>query len=792
MTARNIDVDLRARVDQFNRGFDEAEVRIERFDARVQGMNAEFAALSAGIVGAGGVVAALAAWGAVQVSAAMQTKDLLDDTGKLAQRLGMTTESLSELRYAGSLADASMEEMSVATRSLANKMQDAERGVGNAGLVFRAMNIDIHDVNGNLKTADVMFGEIADKFSGYRDGIRKTALATDLFGRTGEKLIPLLNGGAQGLRENAAEARQLGVVFDQELTRKAEAVNDNFTRLKTAGEGFKVKLASEVLPALVDVTNWMAKAAKEGGALYGVLAGLGVAGAKVFGVEINPMRRAENDATAAFNRVVSLKKAISDEEATLAADRGGLLGRGVSQWRLKGLKEDLATAEKELKSSTRRVAGLLEPLAGTEGTADAPVPETKSKATATKISDYQRLLFTLNEKIAVETADLMQTEKLSTAEKDFAKYSADLAAGRLKLTAAEKTVAGAFWETYLARAKANEEEKAAKKADDLVADYRRINAQTVDRINREADLALMNERGRTVAQALYKVEDEGAKIRERILRDLPEGAARTKALADADGELAAQIERVTAATEKSYDDQRTFEFGWRKAFQAYEDSASNAANTAKTAFTGLTGAMESGLRTFVKTGKMDFRSFGDAVINTLIDIQMQALRTKILAPMSQSIGGWIAKAFGFGGSSGAGSAGSMGNVVEPAVSSVAFAAKGAVFAGSNLHQYVNTVQTTPRTFAFERVQGFARGGVFAEAGPEAVMPLTRDGQGNLGVRASGTGAPSIAFNLINETGQAMQANARGTPEFDGERWVQDVVLRLIDTSPNFRAALGRT
>lgn len=70
-----------------------------------------------------------------------------------------------------------------------------------------------------------------------------------------------------------------------------------------------------------------------------------------------------------------------------------------------------------------------------------------------------------------------------------------------------------------------------------------------------------------------------------------------------------------------------------------------------------------------------------------------------------------------------------------------------MFSGApDLHQYVNTVQTSPKVFGFNRLHAFAKGGVFAEAGPEAVMPLTRDASGRLGVSASGS---SVTVNVIN-------------------------------------------
>ena len=79
-----------------------------------------------GVVAAAGT--AIAAWATAQLASALAIKDTADQIDKLSQRMGESTESVSELRYAFDLNDASMEEMATLMKSLANKAQDAARG----------------------------------------------------------------------------------------------------------------------------------------------------------------------------------------------------------------------------------------------------------------------------------------------------------------------------------------------------------------------------------------------------------------------------------------------------------------------------------------------------------------------------------------------------------------------------------------------------------------------------------------------------------------------------------------
>lgn len=80
-----------------------------------------------------------------------------------------------------------------------------------------------------------------------------------------------------------------------------------------------------------------------------------------------------------------------------------------------------------------------------------------------------------------------------------------------------------------------------------------------------------------------------------------------------------------------------------------------------------------------------------------------------------------------------------------AFTSVAASAKGNVFSGAGLHAFANGGAFTNRLFSVPTMFQFGRGGQFGvmgEAGPEAVMPLTRGPGGRLGVDAHGAAGAS--------------------------------------------------
>jgi len=103
-----------------------------------------------------------------------------------------------------------------------------------------------------------------------------------------------------------------------------------------------------------------------------------------------------------------------------------------------------------------------------------------------------------------------------------------------------------------------------------------------------------------------------------------------------------EVEKARVEEEyKIAQSQKTFEFGWKKAYASYVDSATNAAKMGEQAFVSVTNNMESALDTFVNTGKLKFGDLARSIIADLIKIQMRAQMTSIL--------GSLGSIFGFGG-----------------------------------------------------------------------------------------------------------------------------------------------
>jgi len=183
---------------------DKSKAAFDAVDRHFGGLEKKAAAFGATL---GKLTAALASIAAVGVAVNVRSAiNASDELAKLSQRIGLSVESLSTLRFAAELADVNLDSLANGIKKLQVNMADAQRGTGEAVSAFRALNLNIEESPGKLKVTEELLLEIAEKFAGFEDGANKTALAIKIFGRAGADLIPFLNQGRAGIEELRQEA----------------------------------------------------------------------------------------------------------------------------------------------------------------------------------------------------------------------------------------------------------------------------------------------------------------------------------------------------------------------------------------------------------------------------------------------------------------------------------------------------------------------------------------------------------------------------------------------------------
>jgi len=223
-----------------------------------------------GLLGTLGLAESAAGLGAM-VKASLDSADSLS---KLSQRVGITVESLSTLIPVADLAGVSGEKFEGGLRKLATRMLDAATGSDEAARGFAAVGVSIQNQDGTLRATDQVLLDLTDRFKAMPDGAQKTALAVDLFGKSGADLIPFLNQGRDGVEALTTELQALGVQIGGDTAAQAEVFNDSLAKVRLAITSIGNRVIEAFLPVMNDMANGMVESAKQGGSLRAILDGV--------------------------------------------------------------------------------------------------------------------------------------------------------------------------------------------------------------------------------------------------------------------------------------------------------------------------------------------------------------------------------------------------------------------------------------------------------------------------------------------------------------------------------------
>lgn len=205
------------------------------------------------------MLGASAAVGGSILAVGKSTADYAGDMYDMARGAGIGVEAFQKLAYAGRMSGVETEKLSASLVKFDRMVAEATGGNKTYMQTFEDLGIKIKDSAGNLRQPNEIFEDVADIFHNTEDGIGKTALAVELFGKSGADLIPMLNDGKAGLKAFYAEAERLGLALSNEMIAKGDAFSDQLENIGEQVKGLKLQLGAALIPALSAATEKISK-----------------------------------------------------------------------------------------------------------------------------------------------------------------------------------------------------------------------------------------------------------------------------------------------------------------------------------------------------------------------------------------------------------------------------------------------------------------------------------------------------------------------------------------------------
>ena len=176
-----------------------------------------------------------------------------DEIDKTSQKIGFSTEAYQKWDYAMNIAGTSMQNCAIGLKTMTNKIDDALNGGEGAIETFERLGISIDDLKG--KSREQIFGMVTESLQNMTDGVDKAAIANDLFGRSGQELMPMFNTETEEFDKIMAETEQYNMIMGEDAVNASAAFQDSLTKMSKTADGVKNRLLGAFLPGLTQVMD---------------------------------------------------------------------------------------------------------------------------------------------------------------------------------------------------------------------------------------------------------------------------------------------------------------------------------------------------------------------------------------------------------------------------------------------------------------------------------------------------------------------------------------------------------
>ena len=196
------------------------------------------------------VTAAAGATVAAVVSVTNATAQQGDEIDKNSQKLGMTAQAYQEWDFIMQHAGSDIDKMGTSVKKLATAVEEP---TDKTTAAFEKLGISLEDAK--KMSQEDLFAATITALQSMESGTERTAIATDLLGKSAMDLGALLNMSADETAAMRQEVHDLGGVLSDDAVEAAAAYQDSLQNVKTAIGGIKNSVGSQFMPSMIRMMN---------------------------------------------------------------------------------------------------------------------------------------------------------------------------------------------------------------------------------------------------------------------------------------------------------------------------------------------------------------------------------------------------------------------------------------------------------------------------------------------------------------------------------------------------------
>jgi hypothetical protein len=181
------------------------------------------------------------------------TRDMIDQLGKLSAQTGMAVEPLQVLQQLAEYAGLELGSFTSAAQKMSRSLGDAQRGGGAAGKALKEMGLELDTIL--RMSPSQQFMTIGNAIASVEDPTLKSAYAASVFGRNGMLMIPMFKDIKKNAMEVGKEMGLLGQILTKNQVTAVETMNDAFVKVGATIAKIGGQVIGNLAPMITQITN---------------------------------------------------------------------------------------------------------------------------------------------------------------------------------------------------------------------------------------------------------------------------------------------------------------------------------------------------------------------------------------------------------------------------------------------------------------------------------------------------------------------------------------------------------
>ena len=196
------------------------------------------------------VGAAVAAVGVGLTKLAISAGNASAKINNLSTATNLSTDVIQELSYVATASNSSFEGLTRAMDSFQRRLKSVEEEGSKTNEMLAKLGVSTTDVNGEVRKMDDVLLDTFSSLGDMENGLRKSAIGTELFGRSWNEVALIVSSGSKGIEQLRKEANELGLVIDKDTLKSADNFATAMGLVSFQVDKLKTKIGASLVPIL--------------------------------------------------------------------------------------------------------------------------------------------------------------------------------------------------------------------------------------------------------------------------------------------------------------------------------------------------------------------------------------------------------------------------------------------------------------------------------------------------------------------------------------------------------------